>query len=60
MRENKVKGVKIQLRVLNLQLGEVIRQYKIVKAVLLNLEKELLHLAQLLRQEDAKPNGVST
>jgi len=60
MRKQK-KNVEIhQIQVLRLQLGEVIRQHQIIKAALLNLEKELIRLAELLRQGATQSNGVST
>jgi len=61
--KNKVKDVKIQpmksvklseeerqLRVLGLQLGEVVRQYEIIKASIVNLEKELVRLGKIVQQ----------
>jgi len=60
MRKQKKNVAIHQIQVLRLQLGEVIRQHQIIKAALLNLEKELIRLAELLRQGATQSNGVST
>jgi len=60
MKKRSDKKHQIQIQILGLQLGEVIRQHQIIKAALLNLEKELIRLAELLRQEATQPNGIST
>jgi len=43
-----------KLRVLGLQLGEVIRQFEIIKASVVNLEKELVRLGKIIQQQQVE------